>query len=103
EVTEDGELLYSFDPSLVRRDHPTLAERARAAGRVMARVGMWGFKAWITVTFVVYIVAFLLLVLGMMFGGDDRRRDRGRGSDLGWLWWFLLPDWRYGGYGGGYG
>ena len=47
EVTDEGELLYSFDPSLARRDEPTLAERARAVGRALTRAGMWVFKAWI--------------------------------------------------------
>jgi hypothetical protein len=99
EVTEDGELLYSFDPKLERRGEPTLAERARAAGRVLARAGMWVFKAWIMVTLIVYVIAFVILVLGMMFGSNDNRRrdDRGFGGDgLGWLWWFLMPDFGYG-------
>jgi hypothetical protein len=97
EVTDDGELLYSFG-GMIRRDQPTLAERARAAGRIMARAGMWLFKAWITVTLVVYVVAFIALMIAMMFSGNDRRRDD-RGGGLGWLWWFFLPDMRYGGYG----
>ena len=106
EVTEDGELLYSFDPGLVRRDQPTLAERMRDVGRTLARVGVWVFKAWITVTLVVYVLAFVVLLLAMMFGGNDRRRDdRGfGGGGLGWMWWLLMPDWmtgRYGGYGYG--
>src|SRR5262249_23880785 len=97
EVTEDGELLYSFG-GLIRRDEPTLAERLRAAGRVLARVGMWVFKAWIMVTLVVYVVAFITLTIAVMLSGNDRRRDD-RDGGFGWLWWFLLPDW---GYGGGY-
>jgi hypothetical protein len=95
EVTDDGELLYSFG-SLVRRDEPTLAERVRALGRVLARVGMWVFKAWIAVTLVVYVIAFIALMIAMMFSGNDRRRDD-RDGGFGWLWWFLLPDWGYGG------
>jgi len=105
EVTEDGELLYTFDGGLVRRDEPTLAERMRDVGRALARVGVWVFKAWITVTLVVYVLAFVVLILAMMFSGNDRRRDdRGfGGGGLGWLWWFLLPDWVSGrGYGYGY-
>jgi len=103
EVTDEGELLYSFDPALVRRDEPTLAERLRDAGRVLAKVGVWVFKAWITVTLVAYVVVFVALALAMMFGGGDRRRDDDRGfggGGMGWIWWFLMPDWITGrGYG----
>jgi hypothetical protein len=98
EVTDDGELLYSFDPALVRRDEPTLRERVAAAARIAARAGMWLFKAWIMVTLVVYVIAFLILLLAVMFGGNRRDDDRGwgGGNSLGWIWWFIMPDWRYG-------
>lgn len=99
EVTDDGELLYSFDPSLARRDEATLVEHLKAGARVLARAGMWLFKAWIMVTLVVYVVAFVALMLAIMFSGNRRDDDRGfgrGGGDLGWLWWFFLPDWRYG-------
>jgi hypothetical protein len=97
EVTEEGDLLYSFDPALVRRDEPSLRERLASAGQVLARAGMWVFKAWIMVTLVVYVVAFVVLLLAMMFGGNRRDDDRGfGGGGLGGLWWFFLPDWRYG-------
>jgi len=106
EVTEDGELLYSFDPGMVRRDEPTLGEKLRTIGRALARAGVWAFKAWITVTLIVYVIGFAILVLAMMFGGNDRRRDDDRGfggGGIGWLWWFLMPNWMTGGYGYGYG
>ncbi len=94
EVTEDGELLYSFDPALVRRDELTLAERARVVGRWLATAGMWFFKAWIMVTLVAYVIAFVVLLLAVMFGGRSRDDDRGGfgGGGFGWMWWFLLPD-----------
>src|SRR5215831_8907273 len=108
EVTDEGELLYSFDPALVRRDQPTLAERMRDVGRALAKVGVWVFKAWITVTLIAYVVVFVALAIAVMFGGgQDRRRDDDRGfggGGMGWLWWFLMPDWMTGrGYGYGYG
>jgi hypothetical protein len=103
-VTDEGELLYEFEPGLVHRDAPTLAERARAALAVVARGAKWVFKVWITVTLVVYLIAFVALAIAAIFGGDDRnRRDRRSSSSddgLGWLWWFFMPNW---GYGGGYG
>lgn len=102
EVTEDGELLYTFDPSLTPRGQLTLGDRVRVAGRTLARAGMWVFKAWIAVTLVAYVVAFVALAIAAMFTGD--RRDSGRrGGDggLGWLLWWVLPDraYGYGGYG----
>src|ERR1700761_9337436 len=33
-VTDDGELVYEFDPTLERRDKVPLSERLRAAGQV---------------------------------------------------------------------
>jgi hypothetical protein len=101
EVTEDGELLYTFD-GMVRRDRPTLAERARAVGRWLARAGMWAFKVWITVTLVVYFVVFVVVLLAAMFGGRSDDRDHRGGPDLGWIFWLFWPDWRYGSTYGGY-
>lgn len=102
-MTEEGELLYAFDPTMRRRDEPTFEERLRAGLRVCGRVGMWLFKAWIVVTLIAYLVVFVLLLLGIMFGAssrDDRddRDDRrsGGGFGMGWLWWYLLPDWGFG-------
>ena len=43
EVTEEGELVYTFD-GMVRRDQITLAERLRSVGRWLARAGMFAFK-----------------------------------------------------------
>jgi len=90
-VTEEGELLYSFEPGLVRRGDPTFGDQVRAAGRWLARAGMWTFKAWITVTLIAYVVAFLVLLIGAMVSGNDRRRSRGGG--FGWVIWFFMPDW----------
>jgi hypothetical protein len=59
------------------------------------------FKAWIAVTLVVYVIAFVILLLAVMFGGGNRRDDDRwggghGGGGLGWLWWFLMPDWHHG-------
>src|SRR5437763_153347 len=49
-VTEEGELVYEFDPHLERRDRVPLGERLRAAGRVAWRGFQLFFKIWIVVT-----------------------------------------------------
>jgi hypothetical protein len=99
-VTEEGELLYAFDPAMRRRDEPSFEERLRAGLRVLSRVGMWLFKAWIAVTLIAYLVLFVLLLLAYLFGSSnqDDRDDRPHTSGLGmsWLWWYLLPDWGFG-------
>jgi len=92
-VTEDGQLLYAFDPALERRDAVAFRERLLAFARLAARVGMWLFKALIAVTLVAYVVAFVVLILGALMAGgsrDDRRRDD-RGLDVAWIWWLFWP------------
>lgn len=108
DVSESGELVYRFEPSLIRRDaQPALYRFRKAAGELLKK----GFKAWIVVTFVVYFVLFVALVIAavvaMMSRGDDRRGGwggRGGGRSGGhfplgnfWLWYYLwTPRWRLG-------
>ena len=92
-VTEEGELVYEFDPSLERRDKVPLGERLAAAGQVAWRGFQMLFKIWIVVTLVVYVVAFLAMMVSMMVAkqGDDRNDRRG-GGGLPWIWFWLMPD-----------
>ena len=108
DVSESGELVYGFEPSLIRRDAVPLLQRIR--GRVGAFLTK-AFKAWIVVTFVVYFALFVALVIAaivaMMSRGDDRRgggMGRRRGGSGGhfplgnfWLWYYIwTPRWRLG-------
>ncbi len=109
EVSDSGELVYRFDPSLIRRDAVPLVRRiGRAIGRFLSKA----FKVWITVTFVVYFVLFVALVIAalvaMLSRGDGRRGGGwgkgGRGGGFGrvpggnfWLWYYIwTPRWRLG-------
>ena len=104
-VTGDGELVYEFDPSFERRDKVPLGERLRALGQTLWRGFKFFFKIWIVATLVIYVVAFVAMMISMMFAkqGNDRNDRRG-GGGLFWLWYLMMPDLApgYGGYGRGY-
>jgi hypothetical protein len=106
-VSESGELLYEFDPTLIERGtEPFLARAKRTVGRVLTA----GFKAWIVVMLVVYFVVFVVLVIAALLAsqrGNDSRGGGwggGRGRSHGglpipnfWLWyWIWGPRWRIG-------
>lgn len=98
-VTEQGELLYTFDRKLERRDAVPLRERLAAAGRAVWRGFKAFFKVMIAVTLVVYVIAFVVMALTLIFARtasdrDDRRDDRGGGGfGFPWLIWWMMPDW----------
>jgi hypothetical protein len=92
-VTEEGELVYEFDPSLERRDKVPLRERLAAAGQVAWRGFQFLFKIWIVVTLVVYVVAFIAMMISLMFAkSSDDRDDRRGGGGMPWIWFWLMPD-----------
>src|SRR5262245_41506553 len=66
-VTESGELLYRFDPSMERRDAVPLRDRLAAAGRALWRAFTIFFKVWIAVTLVAYVVAFVAMLVALVF------------------------------------
>src|SRR5205807_19415 len=94
-VTEKGELLYRFDPQMVRRDAPTLRERAQAAGEALWKGFTVLFKVWIVAMLVIYVAIFAAMAITLVFARsssdrDDRRRDDGGGFGFPMLWW-LMP------------
>jgi len=103
-VSDKGELVYEFDPSLIERgSEPLLARFARAARRTLTGA----FKAWIVVMLVVYFAVFVVLVIAAIFasqrGGDSRGGwGGGRGRRGGFhidpflLYWIWSPRWRIG-------
>ena len=94
-VTDEGELVYEFDPSLERRDKVPLRERMAAAGQVAWRGFQFLFKIWIVVTLVAYVLAFVAMMVSLMVARSSSDRDDRRGGDGGgfpWLWFWLMPD-----------
>jgi hypothetical protein len=107
-VSDSGEILYAFDPRLIRRGtEPLLARLKRGASRVAKSA----FKGWIVLMLVVYFAVFVALVVAALVasqrGGGDRkggwggggRRGHGGGFPMGnfWLWyWIMGSRWRVG-------
>ncbi|MGZ3441811.1 MAG: hypothetical protein ACXVDD_19960 [Polyangia bacterium] len=103
-VTDEGELVYEFDPSLERRDKVPLSERVAAAGQLAWRGFQMLFKIWIVVTLVAYVVAFIAMMISMMVArSSDDRDDRRGGGGFPWLWFWLMPDLAPPGYRDPYG
>src|SRR5262249_24466365 len=93
-VTDEGDLVYEFDPSFAGRDRVPLAERLRTAGEVAWRGFSFFFKIWIAVTLVAYVVAFVAMMIRLTVMGrsDDRRDDRRGGFGFPWIWYWMMPD-----------
>lgn len=103
EVSDEGELIYLFDPSLAARDERSGWEKFKAASW---RGFKAGFKVWIMLMLVVYFVVYVVLALAAFAalmandrngGGGSRRSSSGGGLPIWWLlYMFWTPDWRYG-------
>ena len=88
-ATESGELIYQFDPSFARRDAVSLREKLAKAGDALWRGFTFLFKISIVTTLVVYFVAFVVMLIAVLFArrsSDDR--DGGGDMDFTWpLFW----------------
>ena len=107
-VSDSGELLYRFDPGLIRRGtEPLLARLKRTSWDWLTRV----FKVGIAVMLVVFFVIMVALVLAALFagnrsggnrrsggwGGGRHRHGGGFGIPNFWLWyWLWSPRWTLG-------
>lgn len=96
-VGEAGDLLYSFDPKLIRRDHVPVLVRAGQAARALLATA---FKVWIMLMLVVYFVLFLVLGLALIAGvsiqgGGRGGRPRGGSARVPFsiFDWFWAPRW----------
>ena len=98
-ATESGELLYEFDPAFERRDALSLRERAAAVGKQLWKGFTLLFKLAIVTTLVSYFVAFVAMMVAMVFArsGSSDRDDDGGGFGFDGLLWFW--GWDMGGNG----
>jgi hypothetical protein len=89
-ATESGELLYEFDPAFERRDALTWRERAAAVGSRLWKGFTLLFKVAIVTTLVAYFVAFMAMMVAMIFARSNSSSDRDDdgGFGLGGLFWF---------------
>jgi len=101
-ATENGELLYEFDPTFSRRDAVSWRERGAAAARQLWRGFTFLFKVAIVATLVGYFALFLAMMVAFIFARSSSDRDDDRGGiglgPLFWFWGFDLgsPDYGYG-------
>ena len=86
QVSEFGDLIYHFGDRLRRRGVKTWADRWKASRQWLWRAFTIFFRAWITVTLVVYFVLFIALLIltvitarsGRSAGGRNLRARPGR-------------------------
>ncbi len=99
-ATEQGELLYQFDPAFARRDAVSWRARGAALGRRLWKAFTVLFKVAIMATLVGYFLLFVAMMVAMLFARSSQDRDDdGGGLGLGPLFWFWGFDLGPGPYG----
>lgn len=99
-ATESGELIYQFDPAFARRDAVPLRERLAKVGNALWRGFSFLFKISIVTTLVVYFVAFVVMLIAVLFARRSSD-DRDSGGDIDFTWpLFWMWGWGPGSAGG---
>jgi hypothetical protein len=96
-MTENGDLIYSFGDSLIRRGQKTFAERMDAVREWLWKAFTVFFKVWIAVTLVVYFVIFLIILIALIVAasqGGGRRRGSSIRLDGIFRMFFAIFQWR---------
>src|SRR5258706_4255670 len=94
-VTDDGDLVYEFDPKLERRDRVPLRERLARVGAAASRGVQLAVKIWIVVVMIAYVVAFVAMMIALATARSSSDRDDRRGGGgfgLPWIWYLMMPD-----------
>jgi len=105
QVTENADLIYNFGPHLFRRGQKTLREIAQTVFDWLWKVFTIIFKAWITITLVVYFVIFLIILIVFLVAASSGKDGKRRSSvNLGnvlhifsniFRWRTIIPDITY--------
>ncbi|HSG49171.1 MAG TPA: hypothetical protein VLA43_15225 [Longimicrobiales bacterium] len=106
EVGERGDLVYRFEPSLIRRDAVPLLTRLKEGAWSIFKAA---FKIWIVAMLVIYFVVFVALMIaallannrdgdgGGLGGGGERRGGGHVHFPNFWLWYLIWsPNWGWG-------
>ncbi len=105
EVGERGDILYRFDPALIRRDRVPLWTRVKERAWSVFKTG---FKLWIVAMLVVYFIVFVALMIAALLannrdgdggglGGGERRGGRHVHFPNFWFWYLIWsPNWGWG-------
>ncbi len=101
EVGERGDLVYRFDPGMIRRDAVPFMTRLRENAWSIFKAG---FKVVIAGVLVIYALVFVALMIAAIFANRDGDGDFGGGGDRRgggmpnfWLWyWLWSPRWGWG-------
>ena len=75
QVSEQGDLIYNFGPTLRRRDTQTWGERLHEVGAWLWKLFTVLYKAWIALTLVLYCVVFAVMMLALLLASSSRRSD----------------------------
>jgi hypothetical protein len=99
-ATEEGELIYQFDPSFSRRDAVPFSEKLAKLGNALWKGFTFLFKISIVTTLAVYFLVFVAMLLALIFARRSDDRDSGDHMDFGWplfwMWgWGPMDDGRY--------
>lgn len=100
-ATEQGELIYQFDPSFTRRDAVRFSEKLAKVGNALWKGFTFLFKISIVTTLAVYFLVFVAMLLALIFArrSSDDRDDGGHmnfGWPLLWMWgWGPMDDGRH--------
>jgi hypothetical protein len=86
-VTEDGELIFLFPNGFTRPwvVQDGLSRALASVAHALGGVAPFVIRAWLLIVMVAYVVAFVAIVIGLMFArseGSDRRGGEGGGTIL---------------------
>ena len=102
DVTEDGDLIYRFDPALVAREDVVKADKWRRWRARLKSFFVGFFKAWTVAMVVVYTIIYVCLIVAAIAAASSQNNDRRRsGPSFGgslfrhMVFWHWFDTWRW--------